>query len=195
MNSRIDRGRSFKGLLWSCVLAGAALARACHAEEPRPTTVPTQPAVAPNKLDRATGMRLIHDFTLEGMDKRLGPDYTFYHRQKTEKFPEIYLAPAKQDHGGRRYQIGGPWDPKNAGDFSSTQGQIAYVPDAGAFPVDRVTILEWSDGCFTESPEPPWHGGFRPEPTAAKWKQAAPGGNPGVPIGMARGMARGRIVA
>ena len=121
------------------------------------------------------------------MSRRLGPDYASYHPDGDEKFPEIWMAPTKEDPGGRPYQIGGPWTTE-AGDFSSTQGQILYVPDAGAFPVDRVTILEWSNGCFTEAPLPPWHGGFRPEPAAKKWTEAAPGGDVGVPLGMARGM-------
>src|SRR5206468_3273827 len=74
---------------------------------------------------------------------------------------------------------------KEAGDYSSTQGQILYVPDSG-FGVDRVTIIEMSHNCFTEKPLPPWWGGFRPEPAAAWWMKA--GGNPGAPIFMARGM-------
>ena len=52
---------------------------------------------------------------------------------------------------GRQWQIGGPWV-KDAGDYSSTQGQVLYVPDRGFFPVDRVTIIEWSNGCFAEAP-------------------------------------------
>ncbi|MCY3024346.1 MAG: hypothetical protein NTW87_35670, partial [Planctomycetota bacterium] len=58
--------------------------------------------------------------------------------------------------------------------------------DSG-FGVDRVTILEMSNNCFSEKPEPPWWGGFRPEPAAKHWQQAA-GGNPGAPVFMARGM-------
>jgi len=149
------------------------------------------PAAAPPSaagLDRAAIMKELGDFSLEGMGRRLGPDYASYHKQGAEeKFPEVWMAPQKNDPGGRPYQIGGPWS-KKAGDFSSTQGQVLFVPGRGAFPVDRVTIIEWSNGCFTEAPLPPWHGGFRPEPASKKWMQAAPGGEVGVPIGMARGM-------
>ena len=138
--------------------------------------------------DRLAIVRELQDYSLAGMSRRLGPDYAFYHaRDPREKFPEIWMVPAKQDPGGRVYQIGGPWT-KEAGDYSSTQGQILYVPDPGHFPVDRVTIIEWSNGCFAEAPLPPWHGGFRPEPAATKWKQDAPGAEPGMPIAMARGM-------
>jgi hypothetical protein len=97
------------------------------------------------------------------------------------------MVPAKQGPGERQWQVGGPWV-KEAGDFSSTQGQVLYVPDKDFFPVDRVTIIEWSNGCFTEAPLPPWHGGFRPEPAAGTWKQRVPNGEVGMPIAMARGM-------
>jgi hypothetical protein len=130
----------------------------------------------------------LQDFSLVGMSRRLGPDYAAYHRGgQAEKFPEIWRVPAKQGPGQRQWQVGGPWV-KEAGDFSSTQGQVLYAPDKGFFPVDRVTIIEWSNGCFAEAPLPPWHGGFRPEPAAEKWKQAVPNGQLGVPIAMARGM-------
>jgi len=143
---------------------------------------------ASDNPDRLAIVRELQDYSLAGMSRRLGPDHAFYHaRTPREKFPEIWMVPAKQDPGGRVYQIGGPWV-KEAGDYSSTQGQILYVPDPGQFPVDRVTIIEWSNGCFAEAPLPPWHGGFRPEPAATKWKQDAPGAEPGMPIAMARGM-------
>ena len=139
-------------------------------------------------LDRDAILTQLRDVSLQGMDRRLGPDYAAYHKDApAEKFPEIWMVPQKQDAGGRPYQIGGPWT-KKAGDFSSTQGQILYVPDAGFFPVDRVTIIEWSNGCFTEAPLAPWHGGFRPEPASKKWKEAVPNGEVGMPVAMARGM-------
>ncbi len=140
------------------------------------------------KLNRAAILRELQDVSLTGMDQRLGPDYTFYHRGgDAEKYPEIWMASAKQGPGGRVWQVGGPWT-KDAGDYSSTQGQVLFVPDLGAFPVDRVTIIEWAHGCFAEAPLPPWHGGFRPEPASVKWKQAVPNGDVGTPIAMARGM-------
>ncbi|HUT11067.1 MAG TPA: hypothetical protein VMY42_11265 [Thermoguttaceae bacterium] len=141
-----------------------------------------------DKLDRGSVLRELQDYTLEGMDRRLGPDYAFYHKGGTkERFPEIWMVPAKQGPGGRVWQVGGPWT-EDAGDYSSTQGQVLYVPDAGHFPVDRVTIIEWAHGCFAEAPLPPWHGGFRPEPASTKWQQAIPDGAVGLPIAVARGM-------
>ena len=163
-------------------LAGLVCFGRCLGDEPRFEVRGNAPASRPEALAE------LRDFTLAGMDRRLGPGYDFYHRQgPAEKFPEVWMAPAKLGPGQRRWQIGGPWT-SAAGDFSSTQGQVLYVPDPGFFPVDRVTILEWSNGCFTESPEPPWHGGFRPEPASTKWKQAAAHGDVGMPIAMARGM-------
>jgi hypothetical protein len=143
---------------------------------------------APAKLDRAAILRELQDVSLVGIDRRLGPDYAFYHRtSETDAFPGIWIVPPKRGPGGRVWQIGGPWS-KEAGDYSSTQGQILFAPDAGFFPVDRVTIIEWAHGCFAEAPLPPWHGGFRPEPAALKWKRAVPNGEVGLPISMARGM-------
>jgi hypothetical protein len=137
--------------------------------------------------DRAAILRELRDATADGVDRRLGPDYTAFHPAgtKPEMFPEIWMAPSKQDPGGRRYQIGGPWT-KKGGDFSSTQGQVLYAPDGSEFPVDRVNVLEWSNGTFSERPEAPWNGGFRPDPASKNWKAAAPNGV-GMPVGMARG--------
>jgi hypothetical protein len=160
-----------------------ATAESCPAAGP---DLPAQDAAG--GPDRAAVLRELQDLSLAGMDRRLGPDYAVCHRgEPAERFPTVWMALRRQDHGGREYQIGGPWV-KEAGDFSSTQGQILYLPDAGFFPVDRVTIIEWSNGCFSEAPLAPWHGGFRPEPAAARWKRAMPGGAVGLPIAMARGM-------
>jgi hypothetical protein len=138
-------------------------------------------------LDRAAIRRDLLDFTSAGMDRRLGPDYAYYHSNgPAETFPNVWLAPSRQDAIGRRYQFGGPWV-LDSGLYSSTQGQIVYSPDAGQFGVDRVTVLEWSNGCFSERPEPPWWGGFRPEPESQKWRNAA-NGSPGTPVAMARAM-------
>lgn len=145
-------------------------------------------------LDRPAILAELTDHSPAGVDRRLGPDYDYYHKNNRELFPEIPIAESKQEPGGRRYQIGGPWS-KKAGDFSSTQGQVLYAPDLipgggnGNGPpgaVDRVTILEWSNNCFSERPEPPWWGGFRPEPAYAKWWKAT-NFNPGQPIAIARG--------
>ncbi|HWN96305.1 MAG TPA: hypothetical protein VNT99_14825 [Methylomirabilota bacterium] len=138
-------------------------------------------------LDRAAIRRDLQDFSLAGLDRRLGPDYASYRSNgPAETLPNVWMAPSRQDPGGRRYQLGGPWvlDP---GMYSSTQGQTLFAPEPGNFGVDRVTVLEWANGCFSERPEPPWWGGFRPEPVSQSWINAA-GGNPGSPIAMARAM-------
>lgn len=141
----------------------------------------------PAPRNAAAIVRELGDFSQAGMDRRLGPAYAFYHAgAETEKFPEQWMPPVKEEAKGRRYEIGGPWTPQASGDFSSTQGQILYVPDGG-FGMDRVTILEWAHGGFSERPEPPWNSGFRPEPTLAAWQKAA-GSDPGAPIAMARGV-------
>src|SRR5262245_34217940 len=81
------------------------------------------------QIDRAALRRELQDFSAAAIDRRLGPDYAFYHTNGVnEVFPEIWLAPTRQDPGGRPYQIGGPWT-SDAGLYSSTQGQILYTPD------------------------------------------------------------------
>jgi len=137
-------------------------------------------------LDSAAVLRELRDFSPAGRNRRLGPDYAFYHKQERgEAFPKIWMPPVKEEVKGRRYEIGGPWS-KQAGDFSSTQGQVLYAGDAGV-GVDRVTIIEWSNNTFSERPEPPWWGGFRPEPASKQWLEASKG-NLGDPVCMARGM-------
>ena len=142
-------------------------------------------AAPPAALDRAAIIKELTDFTAEGMNRRFGPDYTSLNPKPQQPFPEVWMASAKDGAKGRRYQLGGPWA-RRTGDYSSTQGQVLYVPDKG-LGVDRVTILEMSNNTYTESPEPPWWGGFRPEPCSADWANAM-GGPPGAPVCMARGM-------
>jgi len=156
---------------------------------PHPPYRPGPPVKAVT-YDRAVAVRELTDFSREGLGHRFGPDYAACHAAaagREAKFPDIYLAPTKEGSGNRSYQLGGPWTTQ-AGDFSSTQGQILYAPDQeGAMGVDRVTVLEMSNNCYSERPEPPWHGGFRPEPMSAEWRRSD--GRPlGVPVAVARGM-------
>jgi len=137
-------------------------------------------------VDRSAIRRMVQDFSLAGIEQRLGPDYAFYHPVPDEVFEDVWMPFTKQDPGGRPYQVGGPWT-TDAGDYSTTQGQVLYLPDTGGFPVDRFNALEWSNGCFSERPQPPWWGGFRPEPASAKWISAARNAL-GMPVAMARGM-------
>ena len=152
------------------------------------------PAVRVLAVDRAAVIRDLVDTSREAVSRRLGPDYDAVHRAvpgmaaaRSNAFPDVWMAPVKQDAGGRPYEIGGPWSDQG-GDFSSTQGQILYVPDQpDVLGVDRVTILEMSNNTYSEKPEPPWHGGFRPEPMSDGW-QTADGAPLGAPVGVARGM-------
>ena len=140
----MDERRCWLFLLFFLVCATlCAFGRRCPAEEGQPETTGLPLAVTPVKLDREGIIKELTDFSLAGMNQRLGPDYAHYHPKGPEKpFPDIYLAPAKQGPTGRRYQLGGPWT-TGSGDYSSTQGQVLYVPDNG-FGVDRVMILEWA---------------------------------------------------
>ena len=117
------------------------------------------------QLDPAAVLRELTDFSVTGVSRRLGPDYDFYHPGSSDVgFPDVYLVPLKspppevvRDIKRLHYQLGGPWT-RQAGDFSSTQGQILYVPDRKlvvdrstqmpneGIGVDRVTIIEMSNG-------------------------------------------------
>ncbi len=138
---------------------------------------------------------MVMDRTPAGINRRLGPDAGFYRKiaakdkptttkdktaKDADKLPDIWMAPRHKE-GTRFWQVGGPWT-QAAGDFSSTQGQIAYA--GSGLGLDRVTIIEMTNNCFTESPEPPWWGGFRPEPNSKEWASAAGGGI----VGIARGI-------
>ncbi len=182
------------GLLGVWGAAPPATTRAASRPATATTTAPDPAASfdAPKdgmgRVNRAAALREIMDYSPAGMNRRLGPDYSVYHKKDAapEKFPDIYLVPPKPfGKGTRHYQIGGPYT-SSGGDFSSTQGQILYVPDKG-IGVERVTIIEWSNGCFIEKPEPPWHGGFGTEPTAGLWSKVA-GNGLGMPLAAARGM-------
>ena len=171
---------------FSCFAACMLLGLTClAAEDPPPDKEPVVKDT-PAALDRAAALKELRDFSPKGMHRRFGPDFAFFHPKGPEEpFPQIWQAPVKEGAKGRRYEIGGPWS-KQAGDFSSTQGQILYVPERG-LGVDRVTILEWSNNVYSESPEIPWWGGFRPDPASSSWQKACKG-QIGVPLGMARGM-------
>ncbi len=146
------------------------------------------PASAPvKKLDPDALLRMVMDRSPAGISRRLGPDAASYRKALAkDKAPaskaeaEIWMAPRHKDNN-RAWEIGGPWS-ANAGDFSSAQGQVLYA--GGGLGIDRVTILEMTNGCFTESPEPPWWGGFRPEPHSRDWAASAAGGAVGIGRGM-----------
>jgi hypothetical protein len=142
---------------------------------------------AKGRLTPEAALRLVMDRSPAGIDRRLGPDAESYRhaasaaKAKAEPFPTIWQAPRQKGAGTRVFQVGGPWT-QDAGDFSSAQGQVLY---AGAgLGIDRVTIIEMTNHCFTESPEPPWWGGFRPEPNSKDWGPSAAGGA----VGIARGI-------
>jgi hypothetical protein len=160
-----------------------------------------------DKIYSAAVLRELTDISIAGINKRLGPDYAHYHPGGvTEQFPEIYLAPSKKmppEAGAesmREWQLGGPYR-QEAGDYSSTQGQVIYMADRplamegqplmpnDGIGVDRVTIIEMSHHCFSEKPQQPWWGdGFRPDPTTKRWIDVAGWDKIGRPIATARGM-------
>lgn len=139
-----------------------------------------------------TGFREVTDVSIAGWNKRLGPDYAAANPSSGDrkKPPMLYQPPPKpcpfaRNNGGMTYEIGGP-PVKEAGDFSSTQAQVLYCTEGGV-GLDRVLILDMQNKCFSEKPEPPWWGGFRPEPAMQEWRKK--GAVAGPPVGIARGLA------
>jgi hypothetical protein len=139
------------------------------------------------------GLHELTDVGVGGWHHRLGPDYAAANPTATDrkKPPLLYQPPAKscppaRHAKGMTYEVGGP-PAKEAGDFSSTQAQVLYATDSGASGLDRVLILDLENKCFSEKPEPPWWGGFRPEPAVQEWREKH-GAVPGGPVGIARGL-------
>lgn len=138
------------------------------------------------------GLRDLTDVSIGGWHRRLGPDYGAANPSSADrkKPPLLYQpvpkpCPWARNNGGMTYEIGGP-PVKEAGDFSSTQAQVLYATDSGGSGLDRILILDMENKCFSEKPEPPWWGGFRPEPAVQEWQKK--GATPGGPVGISRGM-------
>ncbi|HLY07757.1 MAG TPA: hypothetical protein VKW04_00505 [Planctomycetota bacterium] len=139
------------------------------------------------------GLHELTDVSVAGWHHRLGPDYAAANPSSADRKkprllyqPPPKFCPPARNAKGMTYEVGGP-PVKEAGDFSSTQAQVLYATDSGASGLDRVLILEMQNKCFSEKPEPPWWGGFRPEPAVQEWREKR-GASPGGPIGIARGM-------
>lgn len=133
-----------------------------------------------------TAVERLTDLSPAGMRRRFGPEST----EGASKVPLLYQPPSKpcppaRNNGGMTYEIGGP-PTQDAGDFSSTQAQVVYVGDSGP-GVDRVLILDMQNRCLSEKPEPPWWGGFRPEPAVFEWRKK--GATPAAPVAIARGLS------
>jgi len=134
------------------------------------------------------GLHDLTDASVGGWNHRLGPDSAAANSDR-KKPPMLYQPPPKfcpfaRNNKGMTYEIGGP-PTKEAGDFSSTQAQVLYATDSGASGLDRILILDMGNKCFSEKPEQPWWGGFRPEPAVQEWQKK--GGVPGGPVGISRG--------
>jgi hypothetical protein len=186
--------------------AGGAAPEVPHGERERLAAALGALVGKDGKLNKAAYLRALSG-NAHTIDQWLGPDWAYYHSPDShapaakasaksgldkDGFPTLYLAPSrmfKKGHNGAgaTYQIGDEPSDK-AGDYSSTQGQVLYVPDKPNDPgCDRVMILEEGNDIFTESPETPWWGGGHPEPALAKpgWAEAC-GGHLGVPLNVNR---------
>ncbi|HLY74259.1 MAG TPA: hypothetical protein VKU80_09095 [Planctomycetota bacterium] len=140
-----------------------------------------------------SGLHDLWDVSAGGWNRRLGPDYmTSNPSGSGRKAPPMLFQPAPKfcpwarNAKGMTYEVGGP-PVKEAGDFSSTQAQVLYATDSGGAGLDRILVLDMENKCLSEKPEPPWWGGFRPDPAVQEWREKR-GASPGGPVGIARGM-------
>lgn len=158
------------------------------------------------KLNHAAYVRAALDASPAGIDRKFGPDAAALAKAehkpahasanvKSTGLDEIFAPPLTfykdcRNGQGKYWQVGGPPN-KDAGDYSSTHGQILYVPDKASDPgVDRISLLDMGNNVFTFLPEPTWWGGWHPEPAMGTrtWLEAC-GGNLGSPIAIARSNA------
>ena len=146
------------------------------------------------KLDKAAYAREGRDCSVQAINRRLGPDYNFYHKgSKGDPFPDIYIPPTKASTLGRNgkgftYQVGGPYDKAAENTFGATGGQVFYVPDNAGDPgIDRIETYSWGGNCMVIKPEHAWWGGAHPDPAVLRkeWLTAA-GGALGAPYAMGR---------
>ncbi len=138
-----------------------------------------------------------HD--LGTVHRRLGPDYAYYHKDTSEKFPTIWKPADKasafnaRGRAGYTFQLG---DRKTAQTTANaeTSGQVLYIPDKPGDPgIDRINTWDWQldaagNHSFIMMPEP-CSGQSHPEPGVLErsWKEAA-GGRIGPPVATARGL-------
>ena len=124
------------------------------------TNAPAVPVgiTAGKRMDAASAIKMATDVTVAGIDNRLGPAWTEKEPKKSP-FPEIWLAPEKKVPKGNRTYQWGEWV-KEAGDYSSNQGQVCFAGNGGVC-IDRITFIRMDNNCFTEKPEPPWWGAWR----------------------------------
>jgi hypothetical protein len=128
---------------------------------------------------------------LATLQRRLGPDYAYYHKDASEKFPTLWKPEEKTvklDGHPWTYQIG-ERKTYNTDGNAETDGQALYVPDKPGDPgVDRIKTWIYvrdMQGNFSFLLKP--NVSFHPDCglSGQNWKGAA-GGNLGAPVATAR---------
>jgi hypothetical protein len=145
------------------------------------------------KVNRALYAREARAWSTQVINRRLGPDYDFYHKGKKETFPTVWMPPSKLSKAGRNgigfnYQVGGPPNPAENNDYGSTVGQVFYIPDKPNDPgVDRISTHDFLFHVLVTTPEPVWWGGSHPDPVMVRPEVVKiNGGPPSQGVAMAR---------
>ncbi|MDB4943219.1 MAG: hypothetical protein JWP97_2753, partial [Labilithrix sp.] len=143
----------------------------------------------------------------DGIAYRYGPSYADCHARATT-FPTAYLPPdhymPSTENRPNVYQVGGPYDP-NTGDFSSSQGQALYVPEASTEAgvvsqagIATIEVLGMGNHVFMDRPRLAWefYGAGNPDPNVgnADWLTLNGGPVEGA-TAVARTYARGEASA
>jgi hypothetical protein len=146
--------------------------------------------VTGGKINRAAYVSEACTYDATSLNRRLGPDYAFFHRKDkpVETLPEVWVRPDKGIFQKLPYQIGDPV--QDPGGYSSTVMQVLYLPDERGDPgVDRVRADSNAHHVYFQKPHYYQEGGAHPEPAMMQphYRQAA-GGMLDRPVGQARGI-------
>jgi hypothetical protein len=111
------------------------------------------------KVNRDAYAREALSYDLLSLQRKLGPDYEYFHKSgKAEEFPTLPAATDKssgkigRNGAGFTFQFGTPVaDP---GGYWTTEGQVLYIPDKpNDHGVDRVDVASYGHHCLQFKPE------------------------------------------
>ena len=125
---------------------------------------------------RAEAFAELQDFTLAGMDRRLGPGYASYHRQgPAEKFPEVWMPPARKGPASGDGKLAAP-GPARRATSAARRDRSSMCPIPASSP--SIASRSWNGptvvsprapnhpGTAGSAPSRPQRRGSRPQPTA-----------------------------
>lgn len=138
--------------------------------------------------------------TADGIAYRYGPTYADCHERlgdfATVWQPTDKISPPDGNYPGGVYQVG-EWD-SSVGDFSSSQGQVAYVPTTPGAGIATLEMLAMGHQTFSYRPQLSWtmYTAGNPDPNVTREDWVAMNGAPITgAVAVARTYARGEASA